>query len=162
VSQKKQKRPSEAVDGRYSAIPHSVMDGAAYIGASHPAKALLLELMRQHSGSNNGHLHLSFSWLESRGWKSRDVIQRGKKELVDRNLIIQTRQGGLNAGASLFALTWLSISNFVGLDIQAKDYCRGAWASMDKLPVAGKLRTPTRQPVCIAGKALERAYSTLN
>jgi hypothetical protein len=162
VSQKKQKRPSEAVDGRYSAIPHSVMDGAAYMEASHPAKALLLELMRQHSGNNNGHLHLSFSWLESRGWKSRDVIQRGKKELVDRNLIIQTRQGGLNAGASLFALTWLSISNFVGLDIQAKDYYRGAWASMDKLPAAGKLRIPTFQPICNTSKSMARAHVTLN
>lgn len=135
MAEKKQKRPLESISGLYAAIPHTVLDSVAFKGASHPAKALLHDLIRQHSGNNNGHLHLSFSWLEGRCWKSRDVIQRAKAELIGRGLLIQTRQGGLNIGASRFALTWLSISNFVGLDIQGKDYHPGAWALMDKLPV---------------------------
>jgi hypothetical protein len=114
------------------------MDGVAFRGAPYPTKALLFELMRQHSGANNGHLHLAFSWLHSRGWTSRDVIQRAKGNLLERGLIIQTRQGGLNLDASLFAVTWLDISNFVGLDIAAKDYHRGAWAFLDKLPAPNK------------------------
>lgn len=139
MAEKKQKRPVEAIDGLYGAIPHLVMDSVAFMGASYPAKALLFELMRQHSGKNNGHLHLSFSWLEKRGWKSRDVIQRAKNKLIERNLIILTRQGGLNISASRYAVTWLKISNFVGLDIQSKDYHPGAWAFMNELSMGRKI-----------------------
>lgn len=136
MAEKKQKRPVEAIGGLYGAIPHAVLDSAAFKGASYPAKALLFDLIRQHSGNNNGHLHLSFSWLAGRGWKSRDVIQRARAELMERGLLIQTRQGGLNIGASRYALTWLHISNYVGLEIERKDYHPGAWAFMDALPIA--------------------------
>jgi hypothetical protein len=139
MAEKRQKRPIEAINGLYGAIPIAVMDGAAFRKTPYPAKALLFELMRQHSGANNGHLHLSFSWLQSRGWTSRDVIQRAKGNLIERELIIQTRQGGLNLDASRFAVTWLHISNFVGLDITAKDYHPGAWALLDKLPATKKI-----------------------
>lgn len=139
MAEKIQKRPVEAISGLYGAIPHAVLDSVAFMGANYPAKALLFDLLRQHSGNNNGHLHLSFSWLGRRGWKSRDVIQRARAELIERNLMIQTRQGGLNIGASRYAVTWLRISNFVGLDIQSKDYHPGAWAFMDKLPMGKKI-----------------------
>ncbi len=132
---KAQKRPAEAVNGPYGAIPIALLDSMAFMGASYPAKALLFDLIRQHNGKNNGRLQLSFSWLAKRGWKSRDVIQRAKAELMARGLLLQTKQGGLNIGAAWYAVTWLSISNFVGLDIQSKDYHPGAWALMDKLPM---------------------------
>ncbi len=132
---KTQKRPAEAINGMYGAIPTALLDSIAFMGASYPAKALLFELIRQHNGKNNGHLQLSFSWLAKRGWKSRDVIQRAKLELIERGLLIRTAKGGLNLGADWYAVTWLAITNFVGLDIQAKDYHPGAWSFMDKLPV---------------------------
>lgn len=138
MAERKQKRPVETVGGLYGAIPHTVMDCNAFKGASYPARALLFELIRQHNGGNNGHLQLSFSWLQGRGWKSRDVIQRARDETIERGLLIQTRQGGLNIGASRYAVTWLRISNFVGLDIQGKDYHPGAWGLMDTLPLATK------------------------
>lgn len=136
MAKPKQKRPIEAIGGLYSAIPHAVLDSVAFTYASYPAKALLFDLMRQHSGGNNGHLQLSFGWLDKRGWKSRDVIQRAKSELVSRGLIIQTRQGGLNVGASRYAVTWLAISNYVGLDMVAKNYAQGSWVLMDKIPLS--------------------------
>jgi hypothetical protein len=145
MAEKKQKRPVESINGPYSAIPHAVLDSASFKGASHPAKAMLFDLMRQHNGKNNGHLHLSFSWLQSRGWKSRDVIQRARAELIQRGLLIQTRQGGLNIGASRYAVTWLHITNYVGLEIQGKDYHPGAWSFMDALPIA-KQNAPTSPP----------------
>lgn len=139
MGEKKQKRPVEAINGPYGAIPHVVLDSVAFMGANYPAKALIFDLLRQHNGKNNGHLHLSFSWLARRGWKSRDVIQRARAELIERNLLLQTRQGGLNIGASRYAVTWLHISSCVGLDIQSKDYHPGAWAFMDKLPMGKKI-----------------------
>lgn len=138
MAKRKQQRPAEAINGLYGAIPIAVLDSVAFMGASHTAKALLYEAIRQHNGNNNGHMQLSFSWLAKRGWKSRDVIQRAKAELIKRGLLIRTTKGGLNLGADWYAVTWLAISNFVGLDIQSKDYHPGAWSFMDKLPM-GKI-----------------------
>jgi hypothetical protein len=129
----RKKKPIESVDGTYTAIPHRVLDSEAFKGASHIAKSLLLELLRQHNGGNNGHLQLTQNWLKKRGWISGDTIQKAKQELLERGLIVQTKQGGLNIGPSFFALTWLPISNHVGLELRPHQYHRGAWSFMDKI-----------------------------
>jgi len=134
----KHKKILEAPQGLYTPLPHVLLDSAAFMGASHTARSLLCELLRQHNARNNGHLHLASTWLKKRGWNSNDVQYRAKLELIERGLIIQTRQGGLNAGANLYAVTWLPISNFVGLDIKPKDYHPGKWRFMDSSPVIGK------------------------
>jgi len=130
----KNRKPIESVNGSYTALPHVVLDSVAFMGAGHTARSLLFDLMRQHNGSNNARLHLTTSWLRRRGWNSADTIQKAKQELIERGLIVLTKQGGLNAGACLYALTWLPISNFVGLDLQAKNYYPGAWRFMNTLP----------------------------
>ena len=155
---KLKRRPEEAITGTYGAIPHTVLDSPAFMGAGHTAKALLFELMRQHTGINNGHYQLSFSWLKKRGWNSRDVIQRARSELIDRGLIIQTRYGGLNSGPSLYAVTWLQISNFVGLDIQQSNYHPGAWSMMNDLSMGRKIKS--RVPLNGTGNTASR-YSPI-
>ena len=144
------KRALETPSGSYSSMPHAVLDSAAFIGASHPAKALLLELARHLNGRNNGHLQLTAKWLKTRGWRSADVAHRAKAELLERHLISQSRQGGLNFGASQYSVTWLPVSNFVGLDITAADYHPGAWSFMDKLPMS-KNASPVPSPGQVKG-----------
>lgn len=129
----KSKKPLEAVTGRYTAVPHSLLDSVAFMGATHSARSLLYELMRQHDGKNNGHLHLSANWLKDRGWRSKDGIQKAKADALGRGLIIKTREGGLNAGPDRYALTWLQIGNFVGLDIGPSAYHPGAYLLMNPL-----------------------------
>lgn len=133
---KHSRKPVESVSGSYTPLVHAVLDSAALMGASHTARSLLLELMRQHTGSNNGHLHLAQGWLRKRGWKSGDTIQRAKVELLKRGLIVQTKQGGLNIGPCLFALTWLPIANYINLELRPSEYHKGAWHFMDKMPPA--------------------------
>lgn len=137
----KSKKPPEAVNGSYTAVPHRLLDSQAFIGASDRAKAFLFALMRQHNGSNNGRYQLADSWLAKQGWPSKSQNANARKELIERSLIVQTRFcGGLNSGSNLFAVTWLPISNFVGLDISASDYHQGAWGNCT-LP-----STPRRKP----------------
>ena len=137
----KSKRPPEAVNGAYTAVPHRVLDSQAFIGASDRAKSFLFALMRQHNGNNNGRYKLADSWLMKQGWPSKSQNADARKELIERGLIIQTRfGGGLNSGCNLFAVTWLPISNFVGLDISASDYHQGAWGNCTLPP------TPRRKP----------------
>lgn len=121
----------QVVTDAHLRFPHKVMDSAAYSGASHTARSLLLEVCRQLNGRNNGHLQLTESWLMKRGW-SKNTPARARAELIERGLIVQTRQGGRNYGPSLYAVTWLSIDNYVGLDIGPRNFARGAWAMSDK------------------------------
>ena len=132
------KKAPESVSGSFSAVPHGVMDSNAFQGAGHPARSLLYELIRQLSGRNNGHLQLTSPWLKKRGWNSADVVQRAKGELLERGLIVLTRQGGMNSGPCLYGVTWLQISNFVGLDLSPQRYHPGQWRLMDKSPLVGK------------------------
>ncbi len=122
------KQAPEQVSGRFAGLPHAVMDSMAFAGATYPARSLLFELIRQHTGRNNGHFQLAWGWLRRRGWKSADVVQRAKAELITRQLAIKTRLGGLNAGPDLWAVTWLPISDYVELtEVSAKTYHPGAW-----------------------------------
>ena len=124
---KRRNAPTEAVSGRYAPIPHSLLDSAAFQACGHMAKALLLELVRQHNGSDNGHLRLSRGWLAARGWTCIASISSARDELLRNRLIVQTRHGGLRNGSHCYALTWLAITNFVGLDIRPQEYRPGAY-----------------------------------
>ena len=144
MSKRKPSLPEFVRDG-YSALSHAVMDSAAYTGASVTAKALLNELVRQHNGKNNGHLHLAQPWLSRRGWASKSSIEKARAELLERGLIVQTRQGGMGIGPTRFALTWLIISNFAGLDINRQSYEPGAWKTCQALPTSRR-KAPMKCP----------------
>lgn len=145
MSKPKSKRP-EAVSGGYSALPWAVMDSPAYTGASVAAKALLNELVRQHTGTNNGRLHLVHTWLAGRGWLSKSIVASARDELLVRGLIAQTRQGGLVIGPTWFGLTWLPISNFNGLDIGPTSYPKGAWC-LCQIPPTSRRKPPMKKRV---------------
>ena len=131
----KPKRSTENVtQGSYSAFPHAVLDSTAYTGLSFSARALLIDMARQLNGRNNGHLHCVFSWLAKRGWTSKATVVKARTELLNHGLIVVTRTGGLNCGASLYGLTWLAIGDFTKLDISQRNYYPGQWRLMDKPP----------------------------
>ena len=69
--QKRYKLP-EQPSGRFSALPDTVADSLAFTGASARAIRMLLELLRQHDGKNNGRLHAATTYLARRGLTSRD------------------------------------------------------------------------------------------
>lgn len=140
---KRTKRPPETFNGAIGAIPHVVLDGLAFTGATDKAKALLFPFMRQINGRNNGHMHLAPQWLKKQGYTS-STIYSARDELIDRGLIIQTRYGGLDIGASLYAVTWLAITNFIGLDITETGYHRGAWA-LCELPPTLRRKPPQKK-----------------
>lgn len=100
---------SEVNKDRFASIPHKVLDSPAYIGASHRAKAMLMELCRQLTATNNGQLQLTSTWLSKRGWASHDSIQKARDELFKRGLIVRTRQGGLHRGPTLYGVPWRPI-----------------------------------------------------
>lgn len=157
----KSKKPLEAAQGRYFAIPHALLDSDAWKRTSPTARALLLELCRQHTGSNNGALHLARAWVEARGWSRPATVRKLADELLQNRLIVQTRSGGLNNGAHQYALTWLPITNFVGLKITSREYAPGAYLLPPLPPPVRERKQKGRTPY-VLDKPNSRTPSVLD
>jgi len=114
--------------GGFVAIPWAVLDSPAYARLSHPAKALLMEFARQFVRDNNGKLLCSMAHLRERGWKSADVVQRAKVELLGAGFIFETYKGHRPNRASWYAVTWRTLDKHGGYDSgTAESFERGAY-----------------------------------
>jgi hypothetical protein len=102
--------------GGFLALPYSVLDSSDFQKLSTNAKALLLEVGRQLRKDNNGRLLLSKAHLLPRGWKSSDMISKGKKELLECGFIYETVMGHRPNKASWYAVTWQAIDTLSGYD----------------------------------------------
>jgi len=127
--------------GRFIALPWSVLDSQAFLGLGYPARALLLEIARQFVRDNNGRLLASAGHLEKRGWKSRDVITRAKRELLDAGFIFETVKGQRPNRASWYAVTWRTLDRHPGYDAgTVEGFSRGSYRH-----TAEVLRLPARE-----------------
>lgn len=95
---------AEAKDS-FAGVPRAVMDTRNYRSLSAPAKVLLFELCRQHSGFNNGNLCAAWGVVKDRGCGSHTTVQKAVKELLNAGMIELTEQGGRHR-PNLYALTW--------------------------------------------------------
>ncbi len=113
--------------GRFLALPHVVLDSAAFLSLSFSARALLLDIARQYLGDNNGRLLASESALRPRGWNSKDTITRARRELEAAGLIVETRKGARPSKAAWFAVTWLNLDWTPDMDMPRAGYRRGLY-----------------------------------
>jgi len=94
---------------------------------SFPATRLLVDLAMQFNGGNNGDMSMGWEAMKKKGWRSKETLNRAKRELLDKGLIELTRQGGLGR-CNLFAVTWLAIDDCNGkLDVGATKAPRNWW-----------------------------------
>jgi hypothetical protein len=128
-SEGRSKRDSGRDPGGFIALPVSVLDCAGYTALSHTARSLLLEVARQCKGDDNGRLLLSRAYLARRNWKSADVIQRAKGELIEGGFIFETVKGYRPNKASWYAVTWRKLDKITGFDPGAENaFVRGAYS----------------------------------
>ena len=80
------------------------------------ARALLLEVALQYHRDDNGRMLLSRAHLLGRGWKSADMIQKAKGELLEAELIFETVKGQRPNKASWYACTWWRLDRHPGFD----------------------------------------------
>lgn len=106
--------------GGFIALPWSVLDCPAYARLSMHARALLLEVARQFVRDNNGRLLLSRAYMELRGWKSNDMLNKAKRELLEGGFIFQTVMGHRPNKASWYAVTWRVLDRLPGYDAGAE------------------------------------------
>ncbi|MBA4723478.1 MAG: hypothetical protein H2067_20375 [Alcanivorax sp.] len=103
--------------GGYIGIPRRLADHRDYLSLSTSAKVVLLALVYQYRGKNNGDLSAANRLLRRWGIKSSTTAQKAIKELLEANMIMRTREGRfLNPGGrcALYALTWEPIDECGG------------------------------------------------
>jgi hypothetical protein len=113
--------------GAFLALPHLVLDSPNYRDLGHTARSLLIDIARQYNGNNNGRLVACAKYLRPLGWRSADVVNRAKKELIASDLLLETRMGWRPNRAAWYALTWFDLDIAAGLDINPERYRKGAY-----------------------------------
>ncbi len=78
--------------GGFVAIPLAVLDSVAFREASPYAKALLMDMAAQLRADNNGDLSVCWRFMKARGWQSQTTLLKAKRELIERGLIVETKQ----------------------------------------------------------------------
>ena len=91
-------------------IHKPLLDCSDFISLKGNSIKLLIDIAQQYNGYNNGDLCAALSIMKPRGWNSNQQLSKSLKELIDKNMIMLTRQGGLNMGQNLYAITWQPIN----------------------------------------------------
>ena len=126
-NQKRVRAKGRSTTGSFVSLPHSLVNHPSFATLSPRATKLLLDLLAQYRGYNNGDLSAPLRMMKKRGWRSSDQLTKAKNELLGRELILISRQGGLNK-CSLYAITWQPINDCNGkLDILSTVRAPNGW-----------------------------------
>lgn len=99
--------------GRFTGIPKLVHDSEEWAQLPPTAKALLVDIVSQYNGHNNGDLNATRTFLSSKGWKNQGTISKNLKILIEANFLKQTRRP-LQRRCALYAVTWERINDCKG------------------------------------------------
>ncbi len=137
MKDKRQKIKGRRSKPPFCMLPHHILDSEEYARLSTRAVKLLIDLLAQYRGKNNGDLCAAWSRMEPRGWNSKDTLNNALKELERSGFILRTRQGGRNK-ASLFAITWNPIDDCDGkLDVPEMKVPPNLWKNKTCSPNSG-------------------------
>lgn len=135
--------------GRFIQIPDAVLRSPEFQQLNGGALRVLIGMLAQYNGHNNGDLSAAAKILRLYGMRSDDTIAKGLKALLDARLVVRTREGQFMSGAgsrcALFAVTWRPVDECPGkgLTISAtKTALRSFAPSTAELPV--RKPEPTR------------------
>lgn len=107
------KRKSKRNGPSFVQLPHYVLQSQAWTRLSGWQTKWLLDLMAQYNGRNNGDLSMPWSYLNKRGWASRDTASRARIKLLEVGWIVITRKG------------WKKIPTLYAVTLWGIDECGG-------------------------------------
>jgi hypothetical protein len=119
-------RGTRAHPGGFVALPHPVIRSAQFACLSPNALKLLLDLLSQYRGDNNGDLCATWTVMKQRSWKSRSTLYKAQRELEGGRWIVRMRQGGRHA-PNLFAVTFFTLDSSDKHTEPRSRYVSGAW-----------------------------------
>ena len=113
--------------GRFIALPCSVIDSPAFLTLPALARALYVDLRRQYKGANNGLMDGTQTTVERVGCP-RSTVRKYLPLLIERELITQTRQGGIASMSKiccLYGFTDLDIVSVPTKQVKAQQATHG-------------------------------------
>ena len=135
----REKATGKGIGMSFAAIPRWVMRSEDFRSIGGNATKVLIWLVCEYRGKNNGDLSATFSQAKEWGIKGKDTLARALKELLKAGLIVRTREGTfLNPGGrcALYAVTWLPVDECPGKDLEiqpTRGPLRQAWPKDKKL-----------------------------
>lgn len=93
----------------FTALRHDLINSAEFIALSVSAKVVLIVLLAKYNGFNNGDLSAPQNKAKEIFGLSSRTLKLALDELVEKNFLIITRQGGKNQ-CSLYALTCFKLN----------------------------------------------------
>ena len=90
-------------------LPRKLLETEDFKSLKGNSIKLLIDIGQQYNGYNNGDLCATLSLMKKRGWNSNQQLTKSLKELLEKNMIVLTKQGGLWIGPSLYAISWQPI-----------------------------------------------------
>lgn len=111
-----------ALQFRFVAIPMPVLESAEYRALPDSARSLLIDLLMQFSGKNNGRLCISFVAMRRFGWNSVQKLDRAKRELLTTPFVLLTRKGKPPRTAEWVGVTWFPLDYDRSMDLVPRDW----------------------------------------
>lgn len=103
-------------------LPKDVLLSAEYQALPSSSKALMLDLMGQYTGKNNGRLCPAFEVMKRTGWASKSTLIRAKVALLDCSFVMLTRKGHAPRTAEWVGFTWWRLNYLESMDINPRDF----------------------------------------
>lgn len=106
----------------FVAIPKAILQGQDWPRMSARAIKLMLDLMAQYTGRNNGRLSPSWEAMQRCGWTSRDQLWKAKSELLGVPWAIETRKGRPPSTSAWVGFTWWPLHWHESMDVGPRDW----------------------------------------
>lgn len=93
----------ETLKGKFIALPHNLMDSAAFQSLSVYSIVALIQFMRRFNGHNNGNIICTVCNLTQTPFMGRSTAHKCIRELETKGFIVKTTQGAFTTRQ---ATTW--------------------------------------------------------
>ena len=133
---KRNQKLSDKINGsNFQPLRYDFINSSARISLSSSASKLLLDVMSQYIGHNNGDLCCAYDGImKPLGWRSEATLRKAIKELQAAGILILTRQGGRNKTPNLYALSCYPIDECGGkINCNPTNKATDEWKQFQKL-----------------------------
>ena len=103
-------------------MPKDILLSTEYQSLPFSSKALMLDLMGQFTGNNNGRLCPSFEVMRRSGWTAPNTLMRAKVALLECSFAVLTRKGHAPRTAEWIGFTWWKLNWLESMDIAPRDF----------------------------------------
>lgn len=106
----------------FAPIPKDVLKMPEFQHMPSSAKALMLTLMGQFTGKNNGRLTPAFEAVKDAGWVSKGTLQRARDALLEAPFAVLTRKGSPPRTVDWIGFTWWKLDYERSMDIDPRRF----------------------------------------